>query len=63
MNTDGIFRHLEDNFTQDLEDIRSFLRQPSISYTGEGIRETGEWIIRWIELLGGTAKLVPVAGG
>jgi acetylornithine deacetylase/succinyl-diaminopimelate desuccinylase-like protein len=63
MDVAKIQQHLQDNFETDLEDIRAFLRQPSISYTGEGIKETGEWIIRWIESLGGTARLVPVEGG
>ena len=39
-----------------LETCRSFLRMKSVSVTGEGIRETAEWIGRFIEGLGGNVS-------
>lgn len=63
MNTAKVFERLERGFEKDLEDVRAFLRQPSISYTGEGILETAEAVKGWIEVLGGSAQLVPVPGG
>lgn len=63
METAGVFRRLTEGFGRDLEDVKAFLRLPSISYTGEGIKETGRAVKGWIERLGGTAELVPVPGG
>lgn len=40
-------------FSEHLERCRAFLRQKSISATGEGIRETAEWVRHSIEELGG----------
>ncbi len=57
-----IFEHLERNFPSDLEFVRAFLRQPSISYTGQGISETAERIRSMIAGLGGTAQVIPTAG-
>ncbi len=63
MDTARVFGRLAEGFERDLEDVRSFLRMRSISYTGEGIRETSQAVKRWIEELGGTAELVPVPDG
>ena len=63
VQTQAIVKRLSDNFQNDLEDIRSFLRIPSISYTGEGILNTAEAVKKWIESLGGTARLVRIEGG
>ncbi|MDP2856601.1 MAG: hypothetical protein Q8P50_01315, partial [Bacillota bacterium] len=63
MNTGKILERLESGFERDLEFVRSFLRTPSISYTGEGIKETGEAVRAMIESLGGTARLVKAEGG
>ncbi len=57
-----VFTYLEQNFQSDLEAVRAFLRQPSISYTGQGIRETAEMVSTMITDLGGTARLIPTAG-
>jgi acetylornithine deacetylase/succinyl-diaminopimelate desuccinylase-like protein len=42
-------------FPEHLETCRAFLRQKSVSATGEGIRETAEWVRRFIQQLGGEA--------
>jgi acetylornithine deacetylase/succinyl-diaminopimelate desuccinylase-like protein len=42
--------------------VRAFLRQPSISYTGQGIKETAELVCAMIQDLGGTARLIPTKG-
>jgi len=60
VNKSGIFDILGSEFERDLDWVRAFLRQPSISYTGEGIVETAEIVKAWIEELGGTAQLVRV---
>lgn len=48
---------IDDTFPDHLERCRAFLRQKSVSSTGEGIRETGEWVGSWIEELGGNVTL------
>lgn len=52
-----IHDHIDENFHDHLEACRHFLRQKSISASGEGIRETARMIKDWIEELGGQARL------
>ena len=59
---EDVIAHLEEHFPEDLEAVRAFLRQPSISYTGEGIAETAEMVRQMIVDLGGEARLIPTAG-
>ena len=59
---DDVISYLERNFPADLEAVREFLRQPSISYTGEGIAETAELVRQMIADLGGEARVIPTAG-
>ncbi|MGE5580177.1 MAG: M20/M25/M40 family metallo-hydrolase [Bacillota bacterium] len=63
MDRKRIFDVLTTEFDRDLNWVRDFLKQPSISYTGEGITETAGMVKAWIEELGGTAELVKVPGG
>lgn len=63
MDTSRVFELLTTGFEKDLDDVRAFLRMPSISYTGEGIKETADAVKGWIESLGGSAELVSVPGG
>jgi acetylornithine deacetylase/succinyl-diaminopimelate desuccinylase-like protein len=51
-----IFSTIEEDFPEHLESCRNFLRQKSVSVTGEGIRETAEWLKGFIEKLGGEAS-------
>jgi acetylornithine deacetylase/succinyl-diaminopimelate desuccinylase-like protein len=54
---DKIYSAVKDEFPEHLERCRSFLRQKSVSSTGEGIRETADWIKNFIEELGGEVIL------
>ncbi|MFL5798025.1 MAG: M20/M25/M40 family metallo-hydrolase [Actinomycetota bacterium] len=51
-----------DRFDGYLEDIRAYCRTPSVSATGEGIRETAEATIALIEGAGGSGELVETPG-
>ena len=53
----NIHQSIDDTFPDHLERCRAFLRQKSVSSTGEGIRETAQWIGSWIEELGGEVTL------
>ena len=48
---------LVDSFDSNLSLLRRFLRQPSISSSGEGIAETVQLLTAWIQDLGGTATV------
>lgn len=52
-----IYAGIDAAFPEHLSQCRGFLRQKSVSATGEGIRETAEWIRSFIEALGGRAML------
>ncbi len=53
----GIYSAINRQFPEHLAQCRAFLRQKSISATGEGIRETAEMVGSFIEDLGGTVTL------
>jgi len=57
-----IYQYIDENFDDHLEKIREFLRQPSISADGTGIRETANMVKEFIENLGGVARIVPTDG-
>ena len=42
-----------------LEEIRSAIRQPSISQTGEGIPAMADWVQSYLEALGARERQVP----
>ena len=48
--------HIDENFSSHLEKCRAFLRQKSISATGEGIRETAQRVKDLITEIGGSAR-------
>ncbi len=50
-------RAIDRSFPEHLESCRAFLRQPSISATGEGIQETARLVGSRIEALGGRVEL------
>lgn len=62
MDLTAIHAELERSFPEDLEAVRTLLRTPSISYTGEGIRETAGQVAALITGLGGEARLVETPG-
>jgi len=51
-----IYDHVDHHFSAHLERCRAFLRQKSISATGEGIKETAQIVKGFIEELGGTVQ-------
>ena len=51
-----IHERIEENFPSHLEKCRAFLRQKSISATGEGIRETARIVGDLISEIGGSAR-------
>jgi acetylornithine deacetylase/succinyl-diaminopimelate desuccinylase-like protein len=51
-----------ERFPADLERIRDYLRLPSVSATGEGIRAAAEATGAWIEGAGGAFELVETPG-
>lgn len=44
---------IDESFSEHLERCRAFLRQKSISATGEGIQETAQIVKSFIEEIGG----------
>jgi acetylornithine deacetylase/succinyl-diaminopimelate desuccinylase-like protein len=51
-----VHEHIDENFTLHLERVREFLRQKSISATGEGIRETAQIVKDYIAEIGGETQ-------
>jgi acetylornithine deacetylase/succinyl-diaminopimelate desuccinylase-like protein len=51
-----IFDHIDQEFTPHLNRVREFLRQKSISATGEGIRETSQIVKNFITEIGGETE-------
>ncbi len=54
-----VIQQLEKNFADYLEDVRAAIRQPSVSRTGEGVKEMAAWVISYLKDLGAEARLVP----
>src|SRR5687768_14919195 len=62
---DGLERawdQVDRDFDDHLEAIRSYLKQPSVSGTGEGIPECAAMTADLIEMAGGSARVVPTDG-
>jgi len=57
-----VHRHIDKHFDEHLRLVQEYVRQPSISADGTGIKETAEMTRGFIEELGGTSKVVPTAG-
>jgi acetylornithine deacetylase/succinyl-diaminopimelate desuccinylase-like protein len=53
---------VDERFPSDLERIREYLRMPSVSATGEGIREVAHATAGWIQDVGGRAEVVETGG-
>ena len=58
----GVLSRIDDTFEAHLEAIRAYLRQPSVSSTGEGIPQAADMTASMIEDAGGTSRLVETAG-
>jgi acetylornithine deacetylase/succinyl-diaminopimelate desuccinylase-like protein len=61
-NLPTIFEHVEKNRLDFIERLCDYLRRPSISAYGEGIAETGQYLLDWLGRLGLEAQLIPTAG-
>jgi acetylornithine deacetylase/succinyl-diaminopimelate desuccinylase-like protein len=59
---DRIERAVDERFDLYLERIRSLCRMPSVSATGEGVREVAEAVRALVEEAGGSARLVETPG-
>lgn len=58
-----IFEHIDSHSNQYIEGIRKYLHQPGISHTGEGVRESAELTLEYVEELGTeNARLVETDG-
>ena len=58
-----VLRTIEERWNRYFEEVRNFLRMPSISATGEGIRETAEFLRDWLrERIGADATLLNYGG-
>jgi acetylornithine deacetylase/succinyl-diaminopimelate desuccinylase-like protein len=53
---------VDEDFESHLQTIRAYLKQPSVSGTGEGIEECAEHSAGLIEMAGGEAEIVPTEG-
>jgi acetylornithine deacetylase/succinyl-diaminopimelate desuccinylase-like protein len=51
-----VHAHIDENFTSHLGRCREFLRQKSVSATGEGIKETAQIVKDFIAEIGGTSQ-------
>ncbi|MFX0133092.1 MAG: M20/M25/M40 family metallo-hydrolase [Candidatus Hodarchaeota archaeon] len=47
-----IHKHIDDNLDNHIEKLQNFLKQPSVSQTGEGMKETAEMLMDWLNDLG-----------
>lgn len=60
--TKKVQAHIDKHFAQHLTQIRQYVRQPSISADGTGMKETAEMTKAFIEQLGGTSEIVQTDG-
>jgi len=59
-----VYKYIDRNFDEYVEEVRKFLRQPGIPHTGEGIKESAEMTLGFLKDLGiEDARLVPLKGG
>ncbi|MBN1147025.1 MAG: M20/M25/M40 family metallo-hydrolase [Anaerolineales bacterium] len=56
------FAYIDQNRQAFIERLSDYLRRPSISAHGEGIGETANYLVAWLERLGMDARLAPTQG-
>src|SRR5918996_3278364 len=56
------WERIDADFDDHLQAIRRYLRQPSVSGTGEGMEAAAEATAELVETAGGRAEIVPTAG-
>ena len=62
MNFKRVDAHIDEHFPQHLARVQTFVRQPSISGEGVGMREMAELVAGSIREIGGSAEIVPTPG-
>ena len=62
MNFRQIDAHMDEHFSRHLARVQAFVRQPSISGEGVGVREMAELVAGSIRELGGSAEIVATPG-
>ncbi|MGD0329120.1 MAG: M20/M25/M40 family metallo-hydrolase [Nitrososphaeria archaeon] len=62
-NIERIYQYIDEHFDEHVKRIQEYLRQPSISSTGLGMKETAEMNCNYIRnLLGGEARNIATSG-
>jgi acetylornithine deacetylase/succinyl-diaminopimelate desuccinylase-like protein len=62
INLEAVNQAIDDSFDEHLQRTQAFIRQPSISADGTGMREMAEMVANEIRELGGTEDIVPTTG-
>jgi len=63
-NLDKINEYIDRHSDEHIEAVRKFVQQPGISFTGEGMRESAEIVLGYMQDLGAVeTKLVPMRQG
>jgi len=62
MDFTRIDAHIDEHFSHHLARVQAFVRQPSISGEGVGMREMAELVAGSIREIGGSAEIVPTPG-
>ena len=62
MNVDMVHKHIDSMHEQDLETLKVFVRQPSVSAQAKGIRKCGEMLVELLKSIGVDARLIETAG-
>ncbi len=57
-----ILAHADAQFGRHLDRVQRFVRQPSVSATGEGMAEMAALVAEEIRALGGESEIIPTAG-
>jgi acetylornithine deacetylase/succinyl-diaminopimelate desuccinylase-like protein len=60
--TGTIHQHIDTHFDEHLERTKAFVRQPSISSDGRGMKEMADLVAEQIREAGGAAEIVPTEG-
>lgn len=56
-------RHVDEHFDAYMEELKRYLRQPSIAARGEGTNEAAGMTLELVRSVGAEARLIPISGG
>ncbi len=62
MKIDKVHQHIDFMQEQDLDTLKAFVRQPSVSAQGLGIRKCGQMIVDLLNSIGVSARLIETSG-